>query len=156
MSKLKVDEAVLGLAASVTGRACELITDGWIKGSMRGGSGGVENFCIHGAIELAMEEVFTVRNMKIGVQQDVEQVAVAFICDEAFGQMRAGSIPAASFNDAGARTHDEVTGVLERASERLWNLAVGSDMDEHVEFEYSKWADVDEETAKTFLHASLN
>lgn len=158
MPKLTADETVLGLAAAVTTRACELITDGWTKGKMRGGAGGVENFCIHGAVELAMHEVFATRNLKQLVQRDVEDVAVAFICDEAFGSMKghSGGIPAAQFNDAGKRRHEEVTGVMERASERLWGLAVPSDETSTEAFTYSKWADVDEEQAKQYLYASLN
>lgn len=154
--KLTADETVLGLAASVTSRACELIQDGWVKGAMRNGAGGVENFCIHGAIELAMEEVFQARNLKQLVQQDVEDVAVAFICDEAFGKMqsRSGGIPAARFNDAAERKHSEVTGVLDRAAERLWALAVDSQAE--CDFTWSQYADVNEEQAKQYLHASLN
>ncbi len=157
MSKLKADEAILGLAASVTDRACELITDGWTKGRMRSGAGGVESFCIHGAIELAMEEVFGQRNVRSDVQRDVEDVACAFICDEAFtpgGGKKVGHW-AAGYNDAADRRHDEVTGVLDRAANRLWGLAV-PDESSTESFTYSKYAEVDEEQAKQFLYASLN
>lgn len=154
MTKLKADEAVLGLAASVTDRACELIMDGWTKGKMRSGAGGVENFCIHGALDLAMEEMFGVKNRRSDVQQDVESVATAFICDEALG---GNGIKhwAAGFNDASERKHDEVTGALDRAANRLWALAVPDESSTET-FTYSKYADLDEETAQQFLNASLN
>lgn len=155
--KLTADETVLGLAAAVTSRACELIQDGWTKGKMRGGAGGVENFCIHGAIELAMEETFQARNLKQLVQRDVEDVAVAFICDEAFGKMQghSGGIPAAAFNDAAARKHAEVTGVLDRAAERLWSLAVDSDTELESQLSWTQ-CEENEEQAKQYLYASLN
>lgn len=155
MTKLKADEAVLGLAAAVTGRACELIQDGWTKGKMRGGEGGVESFCVHGAVELAMEEIFGIYDRRQLVQQDVEDVAVAFLCDEAFGQMQSGRIPVASFNDAASRKHSEVIGVMSRAADRLWDLSSDS---EPTQWTPSKWSteDLEKEEVKNFLYGSLN
>lgn len=157
MSKLTADDTVLGLAAAVTDRTCELITDGWTKGSMRRMKGGAPvSFCIHGAIELAMEETFGQRDLRQDIQKDVEQVAVAFICDEAFGSMKraTGGIPAASFNDASQRKHQEVIDVLERATKRLWGVTFDT-IDAETPFEYSQWAEVDEAQASQYLHASL-
>jgi hypothetical protein len=156
MKKLDNDDTVLGLAAAVTSRSCELITDGWTKGKMTGGTGGAAEFCIHGAINLAMEEIFG--SQKTQVQQSVEDIAVAFICDEAFGKMhsRSGGIPAAAFNDAAARKHQEVLGVLGRAADRLWDLALGEETVS--DYTPSQWCEteVDAEEAKQYLYASLN
>lgn len=153
-NKLTADDTILGLAAAVTDRACELLTEGWTKGKMRSGAGGVQSFCIHGAIELAMEETFGQRDLRQDIQRDVEQVSVAFICDEAFGSMKRATagIPAASFNDAAATRHQEVIDVMDRATSRLWSVTFDS---EGKDFEYSKWADVDEAQAEQYLHASL-
>lgn len=156
MTKLTADDTVLGLAAAVTDRACELITEGWTKGRMRSGAGGVQSFCIHGALELAMEETFGTRDLSQHVQKDVEQVAVAFICDEAFGTIRGhgAGIPAAAYNDNPQRRHQEVIGVMERATQRLWSVTFDAN-DSMQPFQYSKWADVDEAQASQYLHASL-
>lgn len=156
MSKLTADDTVLGLAAAVTDRTCELITEGWTKGKMRSGAGGVQSFCIHGALHLAMEETFGVRDPRQDIQKDVEQVAVAFICDEAFGSMKraTGGIPAAAFNDASQRKHQEVIDVLERATKRLWGVTFDT-VETEQPFEYSQWANVDEAQAQQYLYASL-
>lgn len=157
MSKLTVDDVVLGLAAAVTNRACELITDGWTKGAMMRKAGGAPvSFCIHGALELAMEETFGYRDLRQDVQRDVEQVAVSFICDEAFGGRNqfVNGIPAAQYNDASERKHSEVIGVMERATKRLWDISFDTTTSGHG-FEYSKWASVDESVASQYLNASL-
>lgn len=154
--ELNADDTILGLAAAVTSRACELITDGWTKGSMMKKSGGAPvSFCIHGAVEFSMEETFGVRDLSQRIQRDVEQVAVAFICDAAFGTIKGkeAGIPAASFNDASERRHDEVIRVMQSAADRLWSIALDSEK----LWEPSKWADVDvsAEPVQQFLHASL-
>lgn len=158
MTKLTATDTILGLAAAVCDRATELITDGWTKGRMRSGEGGVQSFCIHGAIELAMEETFGRRDLTQEVQRDVEQVAVAFICDEAFGSIRGkeAGIPAAAFNDASQRRHDEVVGVMSRATSRLWGVTFDTNYTLEKPFEFSQWADVEEAQAQQFLHATLN
>lgn len=154
---LTADDTILGLAAAVCDRATELITDGWTKGAMMRKSGGAPvSFCIHGAIELSMEETFGQRDLHQDVQRDVEQVAVAFICDSAFGTIRGmgAGIPAAKFNDASQRRHQEVIDVMEQATKRLWGVTF--DMVEAVQpFQYSKWADVEESAAQQYLYASL-
>jgi hypothetical protein len=159
-NKLQNDEAVLGLAASVTGRACELITDGWVKGQMHTTvEGAEESFCIHGALNVAIREVFGEMQNRSVAQQDVADVAVAFICDEAFNQRGTRingdhGIPAAAMNDAASTTHDDVIGVMSRASARLWDLTVESECDSYVP---SRWAnvDTDSEQAKQYLYATL-
>lgn len=153
MSKLTADEALCGLAASVTGRACELIMDGWTKGRMSAGFDKVEQFCIHGALDLAMEEIFGTRSKRSEVVKAVETLATAFICDEAFGGTKT-RFWAAGYNDAAERRHDEVTGVLDRASNRLWALAVPND-DAEYKFEYSQYADVEPAQAQQMLYATL-
>lgn len=158
MTNLTADDTVLGLAAAVCDRATELITDGWTKGAMFRKSGGAPvSFCIHGAIELAMEETFGVRDLRVGVQQDVEQIAVAFICDEAFGSLKhaTAGIPAASFNDAGERRHQEVIDVMVRATNRLWAVTFDTEVTAQP-FQFSQWANVEETQAKQYLYATLN
>lgn len=158
MTNLTADDTVLGLAAAVCDRATELITDGWTKGAMSRSRGGAPvSFCIHGAIELAMEETFGSRDHRVGIQQDVEQVAVAFICDEAFGTMKRASagIPAASFNDASERKHQEVIDVMTRATSRLWGVTFDTEAMEQP-FQFSQWANVEEAQAKQYLYATLN
>ncbi len=172
--KLTVDDTVLGLAASVAGRACELLADGWTKGKLYGGEGGVQEFCIHGALNLAIEEVFGPgtsvgrhhldgTRMVTSGASDVEAVAVAFIVDEAATQhaYKGGGmfLGAAGFNDAPERKHEEVLAVVGNASKRLWDLS----MEQQTEgagsgWTPSKWADVDvnSEEAKQYLYASLN
>lgn len=172
--KLTVDDTVLGLAASVAGRACELLTDGWTKGKLYGGAGGVQEFCIHGAINLAIEEVFGPgtsvgrshidgTRMVTSGAADVEAVAVAFIIDEAKAQheYKGGGmfLGAAGFNDAPERKHAEVLAVVDSASKRLWDLA-----DEQQEagsasgWTPSQWAtaDVESVVAQQYLNATLN
>jgi hypothetical protein len=159
MSKLTADDTVLGLAAAVCDRATELLTDGWTKGAMSRSSGGAPvAFCIHGAIELAMEETFGVRDLRQAVQQDVEQVAVAFICDEAFGTIKGkgAGIPAAAFNDASERRHQEVIDVMSRATTRLWGVTFDTAVTQEKPFEFSQWADLEEAQAKQFLYQTLN
>ena len=155
MSKLTADDTVLGLAAAVTDRACELLTEGWTKGRMRSGAGGVQSFCIHGALNLAMEETFGTHDTRQQVQRDVQEVAVAFICDEAFGHIRnLSGIPAAAYNDAPNRKHQEVIDVMERATQRLWSVTFDTEALGQ-SYEYSKWANVEETTATQYLNASL-
>jgi len=157
MTTLTATDTVLGLAAAVCDRATELITDGWTKGAMFRSSGGAPvAFCIHGAIELAMEEIFGARDLRQDVQRDVEQVAVAFICDEAFGTIRgkAVGIPAAAFNDASERRHQEVIDVMDRATRRLWGVTLDAE-DSAQPFEFSQWTSLDETQAGQYLYASL-
>jgi hypothetical protein len=157
--KLQNDEAVLTLAASVTERARDLIQDGWSKGSMATGFERAESFCVHGALNLALQEVFGL--VSPTVAKDVEDVSVAFMCDSAFNtndayKMAGHGIPMATFNDEPTRQHQEVVDAMTRAADRL--LAIALPDDETAEpFEFSKWADVDtqSEQAKQFLYQSL-
>ncbi len=172
--KLTVDDTVLGLAASVAGRACELLADGWVKGTLYAGEGGAESFCIHGALNLAIEEVFGPgtsigrhhidgTRMVTSGASDVEAVAVAFIVDEAATQhqYKGGGmfLGAAGFNDAPERKHEEVLKVVGNASKRLWDLS----MEQQTEgagsgWTPSKWAsiDVEPEVVNQYLYAPLN
>jgi hypothetical protein len=156
-NEMKIDDALIGLAASVAGRACELLADGWVKGQMsKSVDGSPVQFCIHGALDLALDEVFGTDRK--GVRTNVNDIAVAFICDEAFGKMisHSGGIPAASFNDAKERKHQEVLNVVGNAADRLWDIAVENENGST--WEPSKWADVDvsSEQAQNYLHATLN
>jgi hypothetical protein len=174
--KMSVDDAFISLAASVVERTRELIADGWVKGSLTGGFSGVQEFCIHGAMGLALQEMFgetgdTGRvNVCGGIAAsargygEVEALATAFIVDEAAnqygfkGSWQHGGIAAAPFNDAATTKHQDVLNVLDGASKRLWE--VGLDMagappsDAWVP---SKWAEVDvqSEDAQQFLYATL-
>lgn len=159
--KMTVDDATINLAASVVGRAYELISDGWVKGQMSGGEGSVEEFCIHGAMNLAIAEMFGDGYRGAG---DIEAIATAFIVDEAStqynfkGSWKRGGIAAAPFNDAPATKHEDVLNVLSAASKRLWDI--GLDFESNGSSEgwiASKWADVDvnSEDAQQLLHASL-
>jgi hypothetical protein len=159
--KMTVDDAMISLAASVVERTHELIADGWVKGRMSDSVDGVPTaFCIHGALNLAMEEVFgNARGNEV-----VEVLAVAFICDEAKtqynfqGSWKQGGIPAASFNDNAATKHEDVLSVLKSASKRLWEVGLDfAGAPSTGDWKPSKWAEVDtqSEEAQQFLYATL-
>lgn len=159
--KMTVDDALINLAASVVDRTRELIADGWVKGKMSESVDGVPTaFCIHGALNLAMEEVFG----HASGNATVEVLAVAFICDEAKsqynfqGSWKQGGIPAASFNDNAATKHEDVLNVLGAASQRLWEVGLDfAAAPSTSDWKPSKWADVDvqSEDAQQFLYATL-
>ena len=158
---MKKADGTLGLAAAVTDRACELIKEGWVKGRMHTKVDGAPvQFCIHGALDLALEEIFG--DKRLGAEAEV--LATAFIVDEANTQYNYGrkvtgpGIPASSFNDASERKHEEVLNVLSAASQRLWDLSLEQTSAVDSGWEPSKWADVDvnSEEAQQYLHASLN
>ncbi len=172
--KLTVDDTAIALAASIVDRTRELIADGWVKGKLNGGHGGVEEFCIHGAMGLALQELFgetgdTGRvNVCGGIAAvnrgygDVEALATAFIVEEANsqygykGSWNHGGLAAAGFNDAPERKHEDVLNVLSSASKRLWDIGLETDtVDGWVP---SKWAEVDVTSApaQQFLYATLN
>jgi hypothetical protein len=148
-TEIEIDQNIIVYAASCVRRAHELISDGWVKGRMQAWSGGVPTeFCIHGALELALKETFGERRTPI--VDCVEQVASAYITNECFGKI--GSW-AAGYNDARERTHDEVLGVLDRASNRLWSVSF-DDVDVK---QTMGWAESsDQEAQKQFLYASWN
>lgn len=164
--KMNVDDAALTLAASVVDRTCELLSDGWVKGKLYDGPNGVEQFCIHGALNLAIEEVFGAgtsigrhhidgTRMLTSGASDIEAIAVAFIVDEAATQYSYSGghslyLGAAGFNDAPERKLEDVLSVVGAAGKRLWSIA----MDEETMGQVS-WAPVDEEVAQQFMYASL-
>ncbi len=174
--KLSVDDAMLSLAASVVERTRELIADGWVKGALTGGFSNVQEFCIHGAMGLALQEVFgetgdTGRVFVCGGiaaaargYADVEALATAFIVDEAKtqygfkGSWQHGGIAAAPFNDDPATKHEDVLSVLDGASKRLWSIGV--DWEQGIQdqgWTPSQWAEVDtqSEEAQQLLYATL-
>lgn len=139
-SRMSVDEATLTLAASVVERARDLLADGWTQDRLYEGRSGLpERFCVHGALNLALEEVFgegaavarthVDGTRTMGSVAEVEALAVAFIVEEARGQF--GYEPlglfmgAAGFNDAEGRRLDEVLSVVGQAAARLWEAALG-------------------------------
>lgn len=162
--EMKKADSTLGLAAAVTERACELIKDGWVKGRMSTSVDGAPvQFCIHGALDLALEEIFGQK--RLGAEAEV--LATAFIVDEAQtqysfkGSWKNGGIPAAGFNDNAATKHQDVLTVMGAAAERLWGLALEEEfgaLRENPHWTPSKWADVDVESedAKQLLYATLN
>lgn len=159
--KMKAADSTLGLAAAVADRACELIQEGWVKGAMHTKVDGAPvQFCIHGAIDLAMEEIFG--HKRLGAEAEV--LATAFIVDEAQtqygfkGSWKQGGIPAAGFNDVAERKHQDVLNVMGAAAERLWDLALERELAQDSGWTPSQWADVDvnSEDAQQFLHATLN
>lgn len=151
--------ATLALAASIVDRTYSLLQDGWVQGTMSSGFGKIEQFCIHGAMNLALNEMF---GNAVNCSA-IEALATAYIVDEAQvqynykGSWKTGSIPAAGFNDAPGRKLDEVLKVLGTASKRLWDLSLLDETKED-KFEFSKWADVeqvDENVKYQFLHQQL-
>lgn len=126
--KISVEDTALTLAASVADRTYDLLSDGWAKGTLYKGPDGLPmQFCIHGALNLAIEEVFGEgtslgrshidgTRMVTSGASDVEALAVAFIVEEAasqFGYAGGGMfLGAARFNDAPERKLDEVLAVV--------------------------------------------
>lgn len=164
--KITVEDTALTLAASVADRAYELLSDGWAQGTLYDGRNGLpEAFCVHGAINLAIEEVFGEgtslgrshidgTRMVTSGASDVEALTVAFIVEEAasqFGYSGGGMfLGAARFNDAPERKLNEVLAVVGAASKRLWDLALDNDG-----WEASRWAQVDEAAAQQFMQAGI-
>lgn len=160
----KKADSTLALAAAVAERACDLIQEGWVKGRMSTSVDGVPvQFCVHGAIDLAMAEIFG--SKRAGAEAEV--IATAFIVDEAQtqynfkGSWKSGGIPAAGFNDAASTKHQDVLNVMEAATERLWGLALEEEfpaLKENKHWAPSQWAEVDvnSEDAQQFLYATLN
>lgn len=150
---MKIDDsnATIIMAASLAERTCQLISEGWVKGALRRGHDRVEKFCIHGAINLAMQEMFS----NPEVHREVEDIVVAVIVDEARtkhaykGGMGYG-LPAAAFNDAKSTSHEDVVNVIKATSQRLWGLAL-----EDQEAAPISWAAVDDESVEQYLHATI-
>lgn len=159
--EMKKADGTLALAAAVADRACDLIRDGWVKGRMNTKVDGTPvQFCVHGALDLALEEIFGQK--QLGAEAEV--LATAFIVEEAQnqynfkGSWKNAGIPAAGFNDSSERKHSDVLSVMTAAAERLWNLALDQEAAGADEWAPSKWAEVDvqSEDAQQFLYATLN
>lgn len=157
-SKIDCDDATLALAASVVDRAHDLISEGWVKGKM---SDGLESkFCIHGAVNLAIREIFGEGGQYSNhAARNVTELACMFIVDEAVGQPSKGSLGAwaAGWNDSAERTHEEVLKALDGAARRLWNLSVENEPVMSEAWAPSKWAETNiaSEPVQQFLFASL-
>jgi hypothetical protein len=158
--EMKKADLSLGLAAAITERACELIQDGWVKGRMKiEVDGAPVQFCIHGALNLAIKEIFGDR--RLGAEAEV--LAVAFIVDEAQsqynfnGSWKDDGIPAAAFNDNPSTKHQDVLNIMSAAARRLWDLSLEQESAVGDSWQPSRWveADVESEEAKQFLYASL-
>lgn len=136
-------EATMALAASVVERAAELMEDGWCKGSLNRGEGEVQEFCVHGAMNLAFQEMYG-GQLECGIAYvcgglaadrrgwgQVEAVATAILVDEANARYgydpdawKRGMMGVAPFNNDERRERTEVLAVLHGASERLWGMAM--------------------------------
>lgn len=168
--RLEAGEAVIALAASVVGRTRELIEDGWIKGELV--TKGYGKFCIHGAMNLALVEMFG-RKEECGIANvcggyaatrqgfgDIEALATAFIVEAAADRYsydrdawRNGRLGAAPWNNEPERRQEDVLGVLDTAADRLWALSGVT-----AETEHRSWApaeDIQSEGAQQFLFAAL-
>lgn len=168
---MSVDEATTCLAARAVDRTHELIQDGWVKGALTAGFNDVEQFCVHGALGLALSELFgsAVATGRVNVcggyaandvgQGPVEALATAFIVDEAKnlygfqGGAELGNMGAAPFNDAPETKHEDVLTVLSGAAKRLWDVALGTETTQ----EPVSWAASEEAStgAQQFLYAQL-
>ncbi len=144
--RLTTSDTINTLAASVTERTAELLSDGWMQGAL---SNGVEAFCIHGAMALALDEVFgqsedcgrayvcggvAAQDRGKG-RAEVEAVATAFIVDEAASKYgfdpnswKQGFNGAASFNDDPTRQQHEVLDVVSSAAEKLWSMTLDAEL----------------------------
>lgn len=155
--KMDIGDAQIALAASLTERASDLISDGWVKGRMHTsvkGTNAPDKFCILGALQLALEEMFP-GNLH-GKNRGVMDIAVKFILDEANNRYNFSGNSIPCFNDNATRQEDEVLAVLNGAANRLWNLSVDWENITE-EFKFSKWADVDVEStvSQNYLNAVL-
>lgn len=153
---MTVDDSILICAASVVDRARELLDDGWVQGRWFTSVEGVKvKFCIHGALDMALDELAANSTMSRAYRSAVEDFAVFFICDEVFGGKTKENHVAMGWNDAPGRKQVEVSEMMGRVGKRLWNISL--DLDE--KFEFSKWADVDyqgNDRAQQFLYQTLN
>lgn len=170
--RMSLDEASVNMAALAVDRTRELIQDGWVKGALTAGFDSAEQFCVHGALNLSLVELFggqTCPTGRVNVcggyaaedlgQGPVEALAAAFIVDEAKtvfafqGGSELGNMGAAPFNDHPDTKHEDVLAVLDGASRRLWAIALGTD-----EVSEQSWVDdseVSSEQAQQFLYCQL-
>ena len=147
--EIDVQTAELQFAITALRRTHELIEDGWLQGGLADGkrSSKVENFCVHGALHLALSEIFP--NVKGEFQRvavcagataqesgfgAAEAIATAMMVEEAadvFGydrnMWRENMMGMASFNDAADRTKEQVLSVIDGAITRLVRMSYGED-----------------------------
>lgn len=149
-SQMSIDSATCALAASVIGRAKELMEDGYSKRSLNEGFKGVQKFCVHGAMNLAFIEMFPERKEQCGRlfvcggfaateagYGPIEAVATAILVDEATQRFsydsnawKSGMMGVAPLNDDPKRSKEDVLGILDGAERRLWALSLdGSDVE---------------------------
>lgn len=123
-------EETIQLAAAVVGRVHDLIQDGWVKGRFYDDSKNPTQFCILGALELASLELMSgALGKNDQARNEVIDLASGFILEAAeMGFQQSSNIP--GWNDAGARTLEEVLGALRGAADRLWNLATQKEDEE--------------------------
>lgn len=160
--RMSVDDATIILAASAVERAHSLISTGWLQGGLMAGKKSktnVEQFCIQGALMLALNEQFgtetfvsreyvcTGANAVEGGFSCVEAIATAYIVQAAarhFGydgmKWREGELGGAEFNDAADRTHEQVLLVLAEAARDIWALL---SPDEAITTSTVSWAEAD-------------
>ena len=148
--KMSIDSATCALAATIVGRARELMEDGYSKSQLNEGYKKVARFCVHGAMNLAFIEMFPERKEQCGRlfvcggyaateagYGPIEAVATAILVDEAtqrFGYdpnaWKAGMMGVAPLNDDPNRSQADVLGILEGAEARLWALGLdGNDVE---------------------------
>lgn len=146
-------DPVLAMAASLTERACDLLRDGWVSGTLYKKDGGAPvSFCILGALEIAYEEMFGHRVSGYSLKGEPVDIAKAFILDEALGQhgYKGQSIP--GFNDS--NNQERVLSVMSAAANRLWALSIESE-DMGIDLSAYTEVDVESEPARQYLHAVL-
>jgi len=121
-----VQDATVMLAAAVVERSVDLIRDGWIKHAwvkMIEGKTPVA-FCILGAFDQAIEEMMPKASFAPEAREQVKEMAIAFVLDEAEEQTRVKTSSIPGWNDSGERTHEEVISVMEAAASRLWDISL--------------------------------
>lgn len=153
---MDIGTATIALAASVCDRTHDLIQDGWVQGRMSGGWKGVQTFCILGAIDMALAELFPDKNER-AASKEIGDVVRTFILDEALAQFkyRGGSIP--GFNDPKERGREHVLTVLDKAARRLWDLSVEQkELRDETSWTPSQWAEVDPALAEQYQSQYLN
>jgi hypothetical protein len=171
--KMTLDGATLAIAASVVDRSLELMLDGQSKSSLNAGFKGVQKFCVHGAMNLAFQEMFPEYGEKCGRVNvcggyassetgygQAEAIATSVlvqVANERFGYddkaWRSGAMGVAPLNDDPQRSADDVTGILEETSRRLWAMSLEYDVPRTVEVRSFSWADEPAEGAQQAVYA---
>ena len=171
--KMTLDSAGLAIAASAVDRAHELMADGQDKSRLNSGFKGVQKFCVHGAMNLAFQEMFPLANEQCGRVNvcggfasteagygEAEAIATAIlvqVANERFGYddkaWRSGAMGVAPLNDDPARSAEDVLGILKEASIRLWAMSMEFDAPRSVEVRRFSWADEPSEGAQQAVYA---